>query len=232
VLRSAPVFRALRDLVASGSLGEPMAAVFRDDQFFPIKGHYASTWRGDVAQAGGGCLIEHSIHDVDILRFCFGEVDSVVARTQNRAGHEGIEDVAAVTLSFASGMEAQLTSVWHDILSRGSTRRIEVFCREGMARLSNEFRGPLHIQTSEAKEVRECPSPEWVDALPLGDEIGLAVRAYAEADRAFADAVMEGRPPEPSLTEALVAHRLVDAAYRSAAAGGAAVAFAPGGEGE
>jgi predicted dehydrogenase len=224
VLRSAPVFRALRALVESGTLGQPMAAVFRDDQYFPIRGTYASQWRADVTQAGGGCLIEHSIHDVDILRFCFGEVDSVTARTSNMAGHEGVEDVAAVTLSFTTGLEAQLTSVWHDIMTRGSTRRIEIFFRDGMVRLSDEFRGPLHIQTSAGKEVRECPSPEWVDALPLADdEVGLALRAYVEADRAFADAVTEGRPPEPGLDEALVAHRLVDAAYRSAAARGAPV---------
>ena len=118
VLRSAPVFRALKALTESGTLGRPMAAVFRDDQYFPIRGTY-SDWRADVAQAGGGCLIEHSIHDVDILRFCFGEVDSLTARTTNVAGHEGVEDVAAVTLSFASGMEAQLTSVWHDIIDAG-----------------------------------------------------------------------------------------------------------------
>jgi predicted dehydrogenase len=221
VLRSAPVFRALRDLVESGALGQPMAAVFRDDQYFPTQGTYASTWRADVAQAGGGCLIEHSIHDVDILRFCFGEVDSVAARIANVSGHEGVEDVASVSLSFTSGFEAQLTSVWHDVLSRGSTRRMEVLCREGVVWLKNEFRGPLHIQTSEGKEVRACPSPEWVDALPLADdEIGLAVRAYVEADRAFVDAVGAGRPPHPSLAEALVAHRLVDAAYRSSASGG------------
>ena len=119
VLRSAPVFRALRALVEGGTLGAPMAAIFRDDQYFPIQGTYASRWRADVAQAGGGCLIEHSIHDVDILRFCFGEVDEVTARTSNHAGHEGIEDMASVSLSFASGLEAHLTSVWHDILSRG-----------------------------------------------------------------------------------------------------------------
>jgi myo-inositol 2-dehydrogenase/D-chiro-inositol 1-dehydrogenase len=224
VLRSAPVFRALRDLVAGGSLGAPMAAVFRDDQYFPIQGTYASQWRGDVSQAGGGCLIEHSIHDLDILRFCFGDVDSVVARTANHAGHEGIEDLAAVTLSFASGFEAQLTSVWHDILSRGSTRRLEVFCREGMVWLDEEFRGPLHIQTSDGTEDRACPSPPWVDALPLADdEVGLAVRAYVEADRAFLDAVADGRPPSPGLDVALDAHRLVDAAYRSAAHGGAPI---------
>jgi predicted dehydrogenase len=224
VLRTAPVFRALRDQVQSGLLGRPMAALFRDDQYFPIRGTYASQWRADVDQAGGGCLIEHSIHDVDILRFCFGEVARIAARTANFAGHEGIEDLAAVDLSFASGLEANLTSVWHDIMSRGSSRRIELFCQEGMLWLRNDFRGPLHRQTSEGTEELQCPSPEWVDDLPLGDdEVGLAVRAYVEADRAFVDALNGGHAPAPSLHEALVAHRLVDAAYRSAAAGGVPV---------
>ena len=85
-------------------------------------------------------------------------MESVLARTANHAGHPGIEDLAAVTLSFASGLEAQLTSVWHDILSRGSTRRLEVFCRQGMVWLDDEFRGPLHVQTSDGTEVRACPS--------------------------------------------------------------------------
>ena len=137
---------------------------------------------------------------------------------------KGLRTWPSVSLSFASGFEAQLTSVWHDILSRGSTRRVEVFCREGMVWLDDEFRGPLHVQTSDGTEVRPCPSPPWVDELPLADdEVGLAVRAYVEADRAFVDAVSGGRTPEPGLDVALVAHRLVDAAYRSAAGGGAPV---------
>jgi len=226
VLRAAPVFRALRALVASGTLGRPMAATVRDDQYFPIQGTYGSAWRADVSQAGGGCLIEHSIHDVDILRFCLGEAVGVSARTANFSGHEGIEDLATVSISFDSGAEAHLTSVWHNILSRGSTRRIELFCQDGMVWLDDEFRGPLHIETSAGTEARPCPPPAWVEDLPLDrDEVGLAVRAYAEADRAFVDAVVAGRAPEPSLGEALVAHRLVDAAYRSAAAGGVPIAF-------
>jgi myo-inositol 2-dehydrogenase/D-chiro-inositol 1-dehydrogenase len=224
VLRSAPVFVALKELVASGTLGAPMAAIFRDDQYFPIQGTYASKWRSDVTQAGGGCLIEHSIHDLDILRFCFGDVQRVAARTANVAGHQGIEDMASVSLSFESGLEANLTSVWHNVLSRGSTRRIELFCQDAMVWLDNEFRGPLHIQTSDGIESRPCPSPEWVDQLPLADdEVGLAVKSYVQADRAFVDAVVEGSPPTPSLDEALQAHRFVDAAYRSAAAGGVPV---------
>jgi predicted dehydrogenase len=221
VLRAAPVFRALRALLASGTLGRPMTATVRDDQYFPIQGTYGSTWRADVSVAGGGCLIEHSIHDVDILRFCLGEVAEISGRTANFSGHEGIEDLAEVSLTFDSGAGAHLTSVWHNILSRGSTRRIEIFCEDAMVWLDDEFRGPLHIQTSEGTEIRPCPPPAWVEDLPLGrDEVGLAVRTYAEADRAFIDAVVAGRAPEPSLDDALVAHRLVDAVYRSADAGG------------
>jgi predicted dehydrogenase len=226
VLRSAPVFLALRDLVRSGELGRPMAAVFRDDQYFPIQGRYGSKWRADVTQAGGGCLIEHSIHDLDILRFCFGEVETVTGRTSNFSGHPGIEDVATVSMQFASGLTAHLTSVWHNILSRGSTRRVEVFFENGLVWLDDEFRGPLHVQTSDTTESRPCPSPKWVTALPFGNhEIGLGVAPYVEEDRAFVDAVVEGRHPEPGLAQALVAHRLVDAAYRSAHQGGRPVAL-------
>jgi hypothetical protein len=112
-----------------------------------------------------------------------------------------VEDLASVALVFASGMVAQLTSVWHDILSRGSTRWIEVFCREGMVSLNNEFLGPLRVQTSEVTEDRPCPSPEWVDALPLAkDRTGLAIRAYVEADHGFIEAVTDGRAPSPGST--------------------------------
>jgi predicted dehydrogenase len=196
----------------------------RDDQYFPIQGTYGSSWRADVAQAGGGCLIEHSIHDLDILRFCFGEATAVTARTANFSGHEGIEDLASVSLSYAGGLVGHLTSVWHNILSRGSTRRLEVFCEEGMVWLDDEFSGPLHMQTSDGTEARSCPAPAWVDELPLArDEVGLAIRTYAEGDRAFVEGVVTGRTLEPSIEQALEAHRLVDAAYRSAAAGGVPV---------
>lgn len=224
VLRSSPVLAALHDVVWSGTLGSPMAAILRDDQYFPVQGTYASHWRADVESAGGGCLLEHSIHDVDILRFLLGEVSEVSARTANFAGYPGIEDLAVVSMHCASGATAQIISVWHEILSRGSTRRLEVICRRGMAWIDNEFGGPLHIETSGGLEVRPCPPPEWISALALeADDFGSTLGAYVAADRAFLDAVSSGTAPQPSFADALVAHRIVDAAYRSAASGGSPV---------
>ena len=49
-----------------------MTVDFRDDQYIPVQGMYASTWRGDPARAGRGALLEHSIHDVDVLEWLFG----------------------------------------------------------------------------------------------------------------------------------------------------------------
>ena len=54
VMRFAPVIAVTRDLIHEAASGRPITCVMMDDQFFPIQGHYASTWRGDAAKAGCG----------------------------------------------------------------------------------------------------------------------------------------------------------------------------------
>lgn len=228
VLRSTPVFRVLRDLTASERLGSPMAAVFRDDQYFPVQGVYGSTWRADSKLAGGGCLIEHSIHDLDILRFCLGEVAELSCTTSNMSHTGDVEDVATVTMRFSSGASASLVSIWHSITNRGSTRRLELFFERGMAWLEDDFLGPIHVYSTEGEEVIGCSSPKWVTDLPLSnDAVGLAIRMYVEADRAFVEAVARGKCPTPGFEQAVLAHRLVDAAYDSASSGGTPVEIDP-----
>jgi UDP-N-acetyl-2-amino-2-deoxyglucuronate dehydrogenase len=228
VLRTAPAVAEVVDLVRSGALGRPMAAVFRDDQFLPVRGHYASTWRGDVTVAGGGTLLEHSIHDLDILTWLLGSVTGVTARTGSFADLPGIEDVAVATLSYASGATASLTSVWHQVLARPSTRRLEVLCEQGVVSFDDEYVGPLTITTDDGAEQRPCAYPAWVRDLPLGDGWGRAAAAYAPQARSFLEALSSGDRPHPGFDVALDAHRLAAAVYRSAAADGAPVAPAPG----
>jgi predicted dehydrogenase len=115
-------------------------------------------------------------------------------------------------------------SVWHDVLSRPSTRRLELLCRRGVAWLDDDHVGPLQVQSDGGTTTRPCPVEDWVAALPLShDDIGLVLRMYCPADRAFLDAVAAGTAPAPGIGEAVVAHNLVDAAYRSAAADGSPV---------
>ncbi|MCC6340308.1 MAG: Gfo/Idh/MocA family oxidoreductase [Acidimicrobiia bacterium] len=222
VLRHAPVFRTLAAEVASGRHGRVMAAQMRDDQYLPNQGIYGSTWRDDVSVAGGGTLIEHSIHDIDVLRWVLGDPIDVTARTGSLAGHPGIEDTATVLFSYPDGVGATLTSVWHQILSRPSTRRLEVFCEDALLWTDDDYLGPVHIETGDGAEAVEAELPDWVDRFTVGEALTKPLAQYAEPAKHFLDALSASGPAArgfPDAPAALAAHRLVDAAYRSAAAG-------------
>jgi predicted dehydrogenase len=218
VLRSAPVFAAIDERL--GSFGRTMSVHLRDDQFFPIRGHYASDWRAELDVAGGGTLIEHSIHDLDLFRRLCGDPLDVTCRTASFFGHPGIEDSALATFSFDGGTTANLVSIWHDVMTRPSGRRLEVFCERGMMWTEYDNTGPLHVETSDGHEVVECPLPSWVAEIPLDEAQRVPLGLYAEASRRF----LQDRSVVPGASEALAAHRLVDAAYASAESGGRPVA--------
>jgi predicted dehydrogenase len=221
VMRAEAPIAALQRLAGDGALGRPMAAVYRDDQYFPIQGRYASHWRADVAIAGGGTLIEHSIHDLDVLAWVLGPIDDVSCRTANYAGHDGIEDVAVATFSHASGATSSLVSVWHQILSRPSLRRIEVFCERALLWLDDDAMGPVHVeQTAGSHEVTARTGDDWLERLAVPDGYRDGLAPYAAADRALLGALAGGTSPDPGFEVALTAHRVADAAYRSAALGG------------
>ncbi|HEY8491684.1 MAG TPA: Gfo/Idh/MocA family oxidoreductase [Dehalococcoidia bacterium] len=228
VLRHSPVYTVLWDLIQDPRLGRPVTAVFRDDQFFPIQGRYASTWRCDYATAGGGTLIEHSIHDLDLLRWLLGEAVAIRAETRNYAGFEGVEDLATVRLEFASGCTAYLASVWHNVLSRESSRRLELFFENGYFWVDRDFVTEIHYETSATGGMVTLSADQVVDRYL--DLIGCTEQGQREAHRAallrysledcfFLRAVAAGEAPAPGFEVALAAHRLVDAAYRSAREG-------------
>ena len=223
VLRWAPVFRTMAEMVHSGRYGPVLATVMRDDQYFPIQGLYGSTWRSDATRAGGGTLIEHSIHDVDVLHWILGEPARVQAFTSERFGHAGIEDTAAVTLSYGDGSVAQMTSVWHQVLTRESSRRLEIFCERALLSTDDDYLGPLLVQTDAGTDALEAVPPSWADRLTVPSVYAKAIAQYAEPTKAFLDGLGAPAGPitgSPGAGEALAAHRLVDRAYASAAAGG------------
>ncbi len=217
VLRRSPVYLWAKHLIDSPDAGRVMSVVFRDDQFIPIQGHYSSTWRADKRLAGAGTLLEHSIHDVDMLRFLVGDVARVSANSANFHGHDGIEDVVSACLAFSTGATGVLTSVWHDNLARPSLRRVEVFCeRRHIVIDGDDWFGPVSWVDHDGV-TGSLESDELVAAVvPLRD-------GTDNPDGEFIRATVEGRAATPDFTTALRAHEIVDAMYRSAATDGAMV---------
>jgi predicted dehydrogenase len=216
VLRFLSPFRFVKQLLADPRAGRVMSVVFRDDQYIPIQGQYGSDWRADPARAGRGALLEHSIHDLDILQWLLGPVRSLSASLRELHGLARIDDVAVARLDFASGAVASLTSVWHDVLERPSNRRIEIFCERLFVAVEGDLVGPVRFQfTGEAEQCLE--RGDLLAALRArGDDV-------ANPATGFLTAVRDGTRADPDFAAALPAHRLADAVYASADAGGALV---------
>ncbi len=221
VLRFSPAFCWMRHLVSDPASGRVMSVVYRDDQYMPIQGMYNSTWRADPAKAGGGTLLEHSIHDVDLIEWIAGPISEVSARSHSFHGIEGIEDAVAASFSLGHGGVGTLVSVWHDMLTRPGCRHVEVICENLWCELDgNDWFGPVRWvrsgEDTKSLEGGELAARVW--------ELGLAA---ANPDAEFLAAVEEGRTSGPDFCTALRAHVVVDAAYRSARRSGAPVTVPP-----
>jgi predicted dehydrogenase len=217
VLRSTPGFALLRHLVRDSGAGRIVSVTFRDDQQIPLGGHYGSAWRADRRRAGSGTLLEHSIHDLDLVEWLAGPIAVVSAHAGNVHGHAGIEDTVGVAFALADGATGVLTSVWHDVGGRLSNRHLEIFCERG------RFWAEGNAAEVVGWEPEAGRAQQWSGAELSGELTRRGAARPENADGAFVDAVVAGRPTGPDFATALRAHVLVDAVYRSAAAGGDAV---------
>jgi predicted dehydrogenase len=217
ILRRSPAYLWARELITDSAAGAVMSVVFRDDQFIPIQGHYKSTWRSDKDKAGAGTLLEHSIHDVDMLRFLIGDVLSVSARATYRHGLDEIEDCVAASVQFANGAVGTLTTIWHDNLSRPSLRHVEVFCEHRTVIIAgDDWFGP--VTWSNADGTTGSLAGE-----ELTDKTAPLAITDANPDGAFVRNAASRHSAFPDFSIALEAHRVVEAMYRSARSGGNSV---------
>jgi predicted dehydrogenase len=219
-----PLIRRLRTMVESAEAGAPMAYTLRDDQFWPTGGVVAghSSWRSERSEAGGGALLEHSIHSCDILGWLFGPVERVYATTRSLFGYS-VEEVAALTIEHANGVVGNLVTVFNGVQHR-EERRLEVFFERASVELTTDFLVGAPEDSFLVHRADEQLAQRYdVEALRReafaadGFDPDRQVFVYQYfAHHAFANAVREGRPPSPDVDDALRAHALVEAAYRSA----------------
>ena len=100
-----PIARVLREVIASGVLGE-----IRFFNLVAVKGGRRPGWRDDPAVAGGGALYEGGVHWIDLLANIGLEVESAHGFRPGRGG--GLERSMLVVVRYRGGGVGTLSHSW------------------------------------------------------------------------------------------------------------------------
>lgn len=105
-LRNAVSHRTLRRLVQDGAIGRPLFARVFHAVYLPP---HLQTWRLNNPEAGGGVVLDITVHDADTLRFVLdAEVLSTTAMVaQQGMAESGLADGVMGVMQFDNGVLAQ-----------------------------------------------------------------------------------------------------------------------------
>jgi myo-inositol 2-dehydrogenase/D-chiro-inositol 1-dehydrogenase len=161
-------------------------------------------WTGDAAVTGG-FLYETPIHMFDMMRFIFGEVESLHAAGSS---HEYAEtDDFSILMKFASGFHATLATS-ADASWLFPFERVEVFCHH--ATLVTREMESLVVSNN----LKGHYSEQTMQQLPREEKWG-----YKQEDRAFIDTIVNRSEPPVTALDGLRSVELVDAVYESVRSG-------------
>ena len=106
-LRNAATHRAMREAIKAGRIGRPVAARVFHAVYLPP---HLQGWRIDKPEAGGGVVLDITVHDADTLRFVLDDEPVEVTALGQSAGlaRTGLEDGSMAVVRFRSGLLAQL----------------------------------------------------------------------------------------------------------------------------
>lgn len=192
--RFAPVYATLKQLLAKTHA--PHSAhvkMNRGELLHPV-------WTGDPSVTGG-FLYETPIHMFDMMRFLFGEVESLHAIGSQ---HEYAEvDDFSVLLKFTSGFHATLATA-ADASWLFPFERVEVFCHHAT------------LVTREMESLVCSTNLEGHSTIQSMQQLPREVKwGYEQEDRAFVDAISHGTPPLVTALDGLMSVELVNAVYES-----------------
>jgi predicted dehydrogenase len=202
-LRFLPSLRRVRRLIEDHRAGRPLAV---RAEF----GSYLPDWRPGrdyrdgyaVSAALGGGILLDAIHELDYLGWLFGEAVEVLATAEHVSALAGdTEDVAEVTVRFASGLVAQ---VHLDYLQRAYRRNLQVIGETGV--ITWDY--PTHAVT-----VHDAAGQPQIEDVRAGD--GDANAMFVEELRHFIRCAEGREAPLVDGREALRSLRLVEAARAS-----------------
>ncbi len=94
----------LKEIIDSKKYGEVVGCRglvpwYREKEYYTVK-----PWRGTMKNAGGGCMINQSIHTLDLLQFLCGKVASLKASVSSLLEYDTeVEDTVTARLEFKNG---------------------------------------------------------------------------------------------------------------------------------
>ncbi len=202
-LRCAGAHRAMRDAIATGRIGKPIAARVFHAVHLP---EHLQGWRLSRPDAGGGVVLDITVHDADTLRFVLADDPVEVTCFSQSAGMAGagLEDGVMCVFRFKSGVIAQT----HEAFTvKYAGTGFEVHGTEGslIARdvMTQKPLGTVTLRTATGEEDL---------SFDRGDLYSYALRAFHAAIRG------EGRPAATG-EDGVWSLAAAEAALRSASSG-------------
>jgi 1,5-anhydro-D-fructose reductase (1,5-anhydro-D-mannitol-forming) len=195
-LRNAATHRAMREAILEGWIGRPLFARVFHAVYLPP---HLQGWRIDKPEAGGGVVLDITVHDADTLRFVLDSEPVAVSAMTSRGGmaNEGLEDGVMGVVRFANGVLAQ----FHDAFTtRYATTGFEVHGDEGslIGRdcMTQAPKGEVALRTAKGEENLR---------LEHEDLYARSVRLFSEAAAGHGSPAATGEDGVKSLAVALAA---------------------------
>ncbi|OLC55157.1 MAG: oxidoreductase [Chloroflexi bacterium 13_1_40CM_4_68_4] len=201
---SAPV-RSVAASLRAGEVGEVRAVAAVNQGALPAR---ERSWFAEAALSGGGAVMDHTVHVVDLLRWMLDREPVEVWATTNRilhAARAAVETGGLVLVTFEGGAFASIDCSWSrpDTYPTWGGLGMEIVGTRGVLDL-DAFRQRFVVHDSHEAHAT------WTY---WGSDPDRAML------RAFVDAIRAGEEPPVSGVDGLRAVEVVEAAYRSAASG-------------
>lgn len=190
-----------KHLIESGVLGEIVAVKATNHGTMP------GDWFVDPNLSGGGAIMDHTVHVVDVLRWLFErEFVQVYAQASTRLHPIPVEDVAVLSLEMSNGVFVTLDSSW--------SRPVRSFPIWGDVQMAV-------VGTSGILNLDLFP---WTLSL-YSEQAAKHVAVSHDGDlnermlQNFVHSIQNGDPISPNGVDGLRALEVVEAAYSSVASG-------------
>lgn len=99
--------KGLKAAIDRGTIGDPLIIASRNPGTCP------HSWFVQPDLSGGGAVIDHTVHVVDVLRWMLGvEVDEVYAEIDNRIYDLAADDTGLLMMKLSNGVPVSLDTSW------------------------------------------------------------------------------------------------------------------------